>query len=242
MLGELYEDALAGVLRPEIEHADGRRTPLPVDDWLQVIPGDESLLDRCQAHTLDVGAGPGRLTVALAERGVPALGIDVTPAAVRLARSSGALALLRDVFSPVPGAGRWPRILLADGNIGIGGDPVALLTRVAELLGPGGRVLVEAEPPGAPLRREMVRLAHGDAQGAWFPWATIGADELCVLSLAAGLAAAEVWTDAGRWFVALVREAGGPPRELPCWPDAPASAAAVPGPGAGERQAAETDA
>ena len=62
MLGELYEDALTGLTRPEIEHADGRRTPLRIDDWLHVIPGDLSILDRCQGHTLDVGSGPGRLS------------------------------------------------------------------------------------------------------------------------------------------------------------------------------------
>jgi len=125
VLGELYEDALTGLTRPEIEYADGRRTPLRIDDWLHAIPGDSSILDRCQGHTLDVGSGPGRLTVALAERGVPVLGIDITPAAVQLARSSGALALHRDVFSTVPGTGRWARVLLADGNVGIGGDPDA---------------------------------------------------------------------------------------------------------------------
>src|SRR5262249_61510991 len=74
--------------------------------------------------TLDVGSGPGRLTVALAECGIPALGIDVTPYAVHLARAAGALTLLRDVFGRVPGAGRWMTVLLADGNIGIGGEPV----------------------------------------------------------------------------------------------------------------------
>lgn len=205
MLGELYEDALAGLACPEIEHADGRRTPLRVDDWLEIIPGDSSLLDRCQGHTLDVGAGPGRLTVALGERGVPALGIDITPAAVRLARSCGALALHRDVFSAVPGSGRWARVLLADGNIGIGGDPAALLGWVAELLRPAGYALVEVEPPGVPLVREMVRLTHAGASSGWFPWASLGADQVGVVGLSAGLAVTETWTDAGRWFVSLER-------------------------------------
>ena len=36
----------------------------------------------------------------------------------------------RDVFDPLPGEGRWETALLADGNIGIGGDPVALLRRL----------------------------------------------------------------------------------------------------------------
>ena len=94
-----------------------------------------------------MGSGPGRLTIALAERGIPALGIDVAPAAVRLTRTSGALALPRDVFGRVPGTGRWMTVLLADGSIGIGGDPVVLLRRIAELLAPAGQALVEIQPP-----------------------------------------------------------------------------------------------
>jgi SAM-dependent methyltransferase len=225
VLGELYEDALAGEARPEIEYRDGRRAPLPVDDWLRVIPGDSSILDRCQGHTLDVGAGPGRLTVALGERGVPALGIDVTPAAVRLARSSGALALHRDVFAAVPGTGRWARVLLADGNIGIGGDPAALLGRVAELLKPAGRALVEVEPPGAPLAQEMVRLTRDGRSSGWFPWASIGADQVGGIGHRAGLALTETWTDAGRWFVSLTRRpARWPVPDLPGPVAAPAEA------------------
>jgi SAM-dependent methyltransferase len=207
VLGELYEDALAGLAQPEIEHADGRRARLRVSEWLQVRPGDSSILDRCAGPTLDVGSGPGRLTVALAHRGIPALGIDVTPAAVRLARSSGASALHRDVFCAVPGTGRWARVLLADGNIGIGGDPAALLVRVAELLRPSGRALVEVEPPGALLVRELVRLTHAGRSSAWFPWASLGADQVDGISHGTGLSLAETWTDAGRWFVSLARRA-----------------------------------
>jgi SAM-dependent methyltransferase len=206
VIGELYEHALAGQARPEIEHADGSRTPLRVDDWLRVRPGDVSIVERCQCATLDVGSGPGRLTVALAERGIPALGIDVTPYAVHLARTAGALALLRDVFGHVPGAGRWMTVLLADGNIGIGGDPVALLRRVAELLTPLGQALVEVQPPGAALRCEKVRLRHGEQASPWFSWAYVGADQIAELSAEAGLAMAETWAADGRWF-GLLRHA-----------------------------------
>src|SRR5271170_2626093 len=116
------------------------------------------MLDRCAGPTLDIGSGPGRLTLALAERGIPALGIDITAHEVGRAWSRGALVMLRDVFDRVPGTGRWATVLLADGNIGIGGDPAALLGRVAELLAPRGRAIVELEAPGVPLRREQVRL------------------------------------------------------------------------------------
>lgn len=203
MIGELYEDALAGHARPEIEHVDGTRIPLRVEDWLAIRPGDASLVERCEGATLDVGSGPGRLTVALAERGIPALGIDVTPFAVYLARQAGALTLLRDVFDRVPGAGRWMTVLLADGNIGIGGDPAALLRRVGELITPLGQALVEVEPPGTALRSDKVRLCRGDQASPWFPWAYVGADQIDDLATSAGMVVAESWCADGRWFSVL---------------------------------------
>jgi SAM-dependent methyltransferase len=205
VIGELYEQALAGHARPEIEHRDGRRTPLQVDDWLRVRDGDCSLVARCSGPTLDVGSGPGRLTIALAERGIPALGIDVTPYAVHLSRAAGALTLLRDVFGRVPGTGRWMTVLLADGNIGIGGDPVALLRRVTELLTPTGQALVEVQAPGSAQRAEEVRLRHGAQASAWFPWAYVGVDQIAEIAGNADLAATETWSIAGRWFALLRR-------------------------------------
>ncbi|WUI03243.1 SAM-dependent methyltransferase [Spirillospora sp. NBC_00431] len=203
MIGELYEEALRGRGPVEIEHADGRRRPLPVQDWLAARPGDGGLLARCRGATLDVGSGPGRLTVALARRGVPVLGIDLAPAAVALTVAAGAPALCRDVFGRVPGTGRWRTALLADGNIGIGGDPAALLARVLTLVAPGGRVLAEVDPPGAGARVEPLRLRSGRAVGEWFPWAHVPADAASALAAACAATVTEVWEEAGRWFVAL---------------------------------------
>ncbi len=132
--------------------------------------------------------------MALAERGIPALGIDVTSDAIHQARSAGALALLRDVFGRVPGAGRWRTVLLADGAIGIGGDPAALLRRISDLLGPQGRALVEVRPPGEPLRQE---------DRGPLPWASVGADQIGDVAGHAGLVLRELWTASGRWFAAL---------------------------------------
>lgn len=108
------------------------------------------ILARCEAPVLDVGCGPGRLVAALNARGVPALGIDVSRQAVEQTRRRGAMALRRAVEDPVPAEGRWGTVLLADGSIGIGGDPGALLRRCRLLVGPRGLVLVETDDAVGP--------------------------------------------------------------------------------------------
>lgn len=83
---------------------------------------DDILLSRCQGPVLDVGCGQGRLVAELNARGIVALGVDLSRQAVNLAAARGACVLRRNVTDRLPLEGRWGTILLADGNIGIGGD------------------------------------------------------------------------------------------------------------------------
>lgn len=130
-----------------LRRTDGWLLPLDVERWCAgADAADESVLARCRGSVLDIGCGPGRLVVALAERGRRALGIDVTPAAVTRTVGRGGTALCRSVFEPLPGERRWDTALLIDGNIGIGGDPAALLRRTAGLIGPGGRLVARPRP------------------------------------------------------------------------------------------------
>jgi SAM-dependent methyltransferase len=141
---------------------------------------------RCTGPTIALGCGPGRLVAALVERGVPALGVDSSPLAARLAGRRGAAVLRRDVFANLPGEGRWQHALLADGNIGIGGDPAALLHRVRRLLASDGSALVElARQPG--LWRGSARVVWSAGATGWFPWAVVGQDVIAELAEAAGL-------------------------------------------------------
>lgn len=189
-----------------LEYADGHRQVLPVGRWTGGCCGaDLSLVQRCAGPTLDVGCGPGRLLVALGERGIPALGVDVTRAAVGRALARGGLVLPRSVFATLPGTGRWATALLADGNVGIGGDPQRLLTRVRALLARGGRVLVELDPPGSRSGRVVVRLRSGSERSEWFGWAHVVPGQVDGLAAAAGLNADEQWEVDGRWFAALTR-------------------------------------
>ena len=185
---------------------DGSTIALPVDRW-QAEPSIEELdvLARAVAPVLDVGCGPGRHVLALARRGVMALGVDASPSAVHLARSSGAPVLERSIFARVPGSGRWGTALLLDGNVGIGGDPVTLLCRVAALLSPGGSALVEVEAPGVATRVLSARLERGAECGPWFRWGLVGADGIADVAGRAGFAGLEIWTGGDRWFAQLHR-------------------------------------
>ncbi|ALG06450.1 class I SAM-dependent methyltransferase [Kibdelosporangium phytohabitans] len=184
-----------------LELADGGRVTLQAQRWRATEPSDEVLLAHCTGPTLDIGCGPGRLTSALTSRGVPVLGVDVSPVAVALTLARGAIAVRRNVFDPLPGEGRWQSVLLADGNIGIGGDPVALLRRIRRLISQSGRVLAELEPPGAGFRRQPVRV---NGSGTWFPWAWVGADAVAPTARQAGFTARWIAEAGDRWFTELV--------------------------------------
>jgi rSAM/selenodomain-associated transferase 1 len=170
---------------------------------------EEEILNRLTPPVLDVGCGPGRHVKALAERGVMAMGIDVSPTAVGTARSRGIPVLRRSVFEQLPGAGRWGSALVVDGSIGIGGEPVLLLRRLSALVRPGGSVVVELQPPRTPSRRLLVRVDHGGGHvGGRFPWAEVSTDAVGAAAEAAGLRVREVWASRSRWFAHLVSPTG----------------------------------
>jgi SAM-dependent methyltransferase len=201
---ELYGASLrrgsALVLRDET----GEARELPLAVWLgHADPIDERVLARARGPVLDVGCGPGRHVHALARRGVLAVGVDVSPVAVALARGRGATVLEASIFDRLPGSGRWRTALVLDGNIGIGGRPDALLRRLAALLVPGGSVLVELDAPGVGVESRTVRLEDGAAASSWFAWARVGANAIAGPALAAGLRVAARWHDGDRRFAEL---------------------------------------
>jgi SAM-dependent methyltransferase len=201
------EQVFASALRGEaclVVDADGRRGRLPTGTWLRDADGvDRALLELCHGPTVDIGCGPGRMAQALARRGRPVLGIDVVPEAVRLSLGRGVAALLRDVFDPIPGEGRWETALLADGNIGIGGDPVALLERVRQLIAPAGRVVVELGRPGTGVRTRHIRLQSESGRSEIFPWTLVGTDAIAAVAQASGLRLESRHRFGDRWCAVL---------------------------------------
>jgi SAM-dependent methyltransferase len=192
--------------RAVLRSSCGTVVELDVERWRAEADATElELLDTLLDPVIDVGCGPGRIVAALAGAGRIALGVDVSRAAVAETRRRGAVALGRSVFAPLPGERRWASVVLFDGNIGIGGDPVALLARVAGLLAVGGTALVEVDPPGSTTRRLTVRIEHADHVSSWFPWARVSADDIAGELVAAGLTPQGVERRDDRWFARAVR-------------------------------------
>ncbi|WP_438306590.1 class I SAM-dependent methyltransferase (plasmid) [Streptomyces sp. HUAS TT11] len=187
--------------------ADGGRIRMPVHRWYaHPTVADESVLNRCVGPVLDVGCGPGRLCRALLSRGVFALGVDVTPRAAAHTIAFGGIALCRSVFDRLPAEGSWQTVLLIDGNIGIGGDPRALLGRCIQLTAPAGLLLVEVDPDDVEkhctARFEDI---HGQ-EGPSFPWARLGAPALHRIAEDLTLSVTEQWKYDHRRFLVLGRQ------------------------------------
>jgi SAM-dependent methyltransferase len=201
---EVFERALdRGALYARGE--DGERIPMAVQRWLGPLDDvDARVLARAVGPVLDIGCGPGRHALALSRRGVVTTGVDIAPAAARRARDRGATVILGSIFDPIPRPGCWRTALLLDGNIGIGGRPVALLRRVGELLAGDGQVLCELERPGSASRCELIALEDSEGvRSSWFAWARLSVDEIHGISARAGFVVEETWEDAGRWFARL---------------------------------------
>lgn len=165
---------------------------------------DLTTLDDETGPVLDIGCGPARMVRAAVERGLTVLGLDVSPTAVAMAREAGLPVAGGSVFDPLPREGQWNLALLLDGNVGIGGDPTALLTRCAEILTTTGSIVVETAPEAS--LDDSYEAHVVDDQGhasATFPWAEVGREALHRHAKRSGLRVAQTWSVDGRTFCRL---------------------------------------
>ena len=202
----LRSEADGGGGQARVRLRDGTLRPAMAARWVACADAvDERALRDLGGPVLDVGCGPGRHLHALARRGIFGLGVDLSPVAVGMVRGAGSRAIVGSIFDELPQAGEWRSALLLDGNIGIGGDPARLLARVAELLAPGGEIVVELAEPAGASGPTIMRLELDDVASAWFPWAEVAAPDIAGPAAQARLSVSREWEDQGRWFARLTR-------------------------------------
>jgi glycosyltransferase A (GT-A) superfamily protein (DUF2064 family)/SAM-dependent methyltransferase len=199
----LFDQAYRGVAL-RVDHDRDLTLTMDVERWAAPADAvDHMVLARCEAPVLDLGCGPGRMVRALVEAGVCALGIDMSAEAVDLARQHGVPALRARLEQRLPAEGRWGTVLLVDGNVGIGGDVLALLRRCRGLVAPGGLILCEVDSEQLGQTSGWVVLRSDRAHSAPLRWSRVGAAGLKALAADLDLLVVEEWSAGRRAFVAL---------------------------------------
>ncbi|MFD4763637.1 hypothetical protein ACFWOJ_33760 [Streptomyces sp. NPDC058439] len=100
--------------------------------------------------------------------------------------------------------------LLADGDIGIGGDPHALVRRCAHLISPTGVLLVEVDNNDVEEHcTAWFEDTHGH-RGPPFPWARLRAPALRRITDDLGFSVTDQWKSGPRTFLALGHPGSSP--------------------------------
>jgi RimJ/RimL family protein N-acetyltransferase len=132
---------------------------------------------------LDLGAGAGRISLWLQQQGAPVTAVDSSPGAVAVCRTRGVMdARIGDLNSP-PTDKRWRFIVLACGNLGLGGSRDGnrrLLTRLAEIAAPDAVLYGDTVDPGAEPDIQL-RIRYKRETTDWWPQRNIPIDEIADL-------------------------------------------------------------
>ncbi|GAA1956852.1 hypothetical protein GCM10009754_28560 [Amycolatopsis minnesotensis] len=183
--------------------------PQPLEWWRREPgasePVDIDALDWVRdGSVIDAGCGTGRHLEVLARRGVHGYGVEMTPAAVSLAKAAGVRCVEADVFSHVP-PHTVDTVLAIGGNGGMAGtveELPAFLLRLSSWLNEKGRIVLTStdwrrlpagklnggdRPPGAYPGNRRMRFLLDDRAGPWFPWLFVDAETLERTCSAVGL-------------------------------------------------------
>jgi SAM-dependent methyltransferase len=189
----------------------------PPEEWTAF---DRRALEALDGRTLDVGTGAGRLALALQDRDVPVVGLDVSPGAVEVARARGVRECVCATVEEHAAAGAtYDWFALLGNNIGLLGSREAagpFLSALARMARPGARIVAQGMDPyggtdevhqayhernravGRMGGQVRIRVRYRDLATEWFDYLHCTVDELREL------------TAATPWRVSAVDDADAP--------------------------------
>lgn len=228
-----YDQALrdyyfAGKHDAVVVHSDlGEQDELPVSVFFRepdaFFPFERVALEHCRGVVLEGGAGTGCDALALQDRGLTVVAVDIVPAAVAIMRDRGVRHILQGDIRRLE-LGPVDTLLMVMNGIGFVGTLKGLdefLAGVGRLLGPGGQILVDSgeanvrEPAsGAPdlewpprtgeyIGEAWIRLEYEGRLGAPFRELYVDFDTLGQHAAARGWAAERIFEEGGGYLARL---------------------------------------
>ncbi len=161
--------------RRDDNYLDRDETARYFHTWDDLPDHQRCLLQHACGRVLDIGAGAGQHTLALQQRGLQVLAIDVSPLAVEVCRRRGVRnAEVMDARALTCEPASFDTALLLGNNLGIAGTPEglrAMLLRLHEIIRPGGQILADipdytATVNAAHLRYQRLNHARGRYPGS----------------------------------------------------------------------------
>jgi SAM-dependent methyltransferase len=208
--------------------ADGVTFQIETEEFFrldgQLAALDDLALNHCRGRVLDVGAGAGRHALALQQRGIEVVAIDVSPICTELCRRRGVKdvrefdVMRLDSKSPL---GAFDTMLFGMQTIGVVGGAATLsrfLERVAVCLAPGGQLLVDSSALREPWEGDdsdrtarageiVLSTRYRGWFGASFPWLYLGAEHLAGIAATAGFECEILGSVESGEFLAALRRA-----------------------------------
>ena len=146
-----------------VVYDDFERDEVPVSyffrGWGQFPSAERLALDLCRGRVLDVGAGSGCHSLALQERGLDVVAIEVLPALVEILRERGVRDARQATWMDVD-AGQFDTVLMMMNGLGLAETLTGLrefLGAVRRLLKTGGQILADSTDVRVRMDREAAR-------------------------------------------------------------------------------------
>lgn len=187
-----------------VERDDGFINGVPAARYLagpaEWYDWEHRALDRLHGHVLDVGAGAGRVALALQERGARVTALDISPGTVEVAALRGVRdTVCTTVDDHVRSGRRYDTFAFFGNNLGLlesAQRAPVLLAALAALASPGARIVAQGTDPygttdpahlayhqrnrdrGRLPGQLRIRSRYEDLATAWFDYLLCSVDEL----------------------------------------------------------------